>query len=224
MSMNSISVIITAGGIGKRMGGTVPKQFLVIGSKPILIHTLETIHNYLPHAEILLTLPLEWEDYWKGLLNENNCRVEHRIINGGEERYHSVRNAVRESLGDYIFIHDGVRPFVSVDTIQRCLLGVIRLKAVIPVVPIKESLRKISDDSSAAVDRSSYRLVQTPQCFSRDIITKAYELPYHLGITDDASLVEETGCEVHLVDGNEENIKITSPTDLLMAEVLMNKK
>jgi 2-C-methyl-D-erythritol 4-phosphate cytidylyltransferase len=221
--MNSISAIITAGGIGKRMGGEIPKQFLRLNNRPVLVHTLESMHAMLPDAEILITLPEDWKNYWTDLLKAYDCTVEHRIVSGGEERYHSVRNAVLASTGSIVLIHDGVRPLVSFDTITRCLHAVERFGTAVPVVPLKESLRRISGDHSAAVDRSLYRLVQTPQCFRREILLAAYDLPYHAAITDDASLVEEAGHVIHTVAGNEENIKITTPADLELAEIHLSR-
>jgi 2-C-methyl-D-erythritol 4-phosphate cytidylyltransferase len=221
--MKSLTVVITAGGIGKRMGVLLPKQFIEIADKPILIHTLEKFHSFAPEAEIIITLPAEWKEHWKVLLSQHNCSIPHKLVDGGEERYHSVKNAVLQAKGEYIMIHDGVRPLVSEETLDKCLKAVQTFKAVVPVLPIKESLRRISGERSSAVERSDYRLVQTPQCFSSDIITKAYEHNFHSGITDDASLVEEVGFQIHLVEGNEENIKITNGSDLLFAEAIFNR-
>lgn len=216
--MNKFSVIITAGGIGMRMGANLPKQFIEVAGKPILLHTLEKLYAFDPSAEFILTLPEDWKSYWEEQLTKFNCRIEHQIVDGGAERYHSVKNALLACTGDFIAIHDGVRPFVSIETLSRCWNDVLKYKAVLPVIQVKESMRIVEGTNSNAVDRSNYRLVQTPQCFSREIILKSYEKEFHAGITDDAGLAEEAGFSIYLLDGNEENIKITTQTDLLIAE------
>ena len=219
--MKTFSVIITAGGIGKRMNQPLPKQFIEVAGKPVLIHTLERFHQFDPDAELIITLPMEWKEHWDKLLKEHNCSISHTVIDGGEERYHSVKNAIRHCSGDYVAVHDGVRPLVSKETLRNCWDLVSITGAVVPVVPVKESLRKIGEHGSEAMVRSEYRLVQTPQCFSKEIILDAYSKAFHAAITDDASLVEEAGYEVALVHGNDENIKLTTPSDLLFAEVLL---
>jgi 2-C-methyl-D-erythritol 4-phosphate cytidylyltransferase len=216
--MKTFTVIITAGGIGSRMGATIPKQFLEISGKPLLFHTLERFHKLDPSAEILLTLPLDWQSYWDELIQQHKFSVPHHVVNGGEHRYDSVRNAVMVAQGHFIAIHDGVRPFVSNETLQRCWEAVRESEAVIPVLNLKDSVREIREQRSQAVDRSLYRLVQTPQCFSKEILVQAYKIPFNPTLTDDATLVEQMGVEIQLVDGNEENIKITTPFDLLLAE------
>lgn len=222
--MKTYSVIITAGGIGKRMGSDIPKQFLEINNKPVLMHTIERFHSFDPDAEIVLTLPLDWQSYWKELIEKFKFDIPHQIIEGGEERFHSVKNAIRYCSGDFIAIHDGVRPLVNFETLSRCWDLVKVTGAVIPVIPVKESLRKIDETGSVALVRSEYRLVQTPQCFSKEIIFDAYNQSYHSSFTDDASLVEMAGHNIALVDGNEENIKLTNPQDLKLAEIILQQK
>lgn len=221
--MSEFSIIITAGGIGKRMGATIPKQFIEIGGKPILIRTLEVFHSFDSNAQIIITLPKEWQNYWTELLKVFNCSINHTIVDGGEERYHSIKNALKHCNGSFIAIHDGVRPFVSSETLQRCFDAVKMKDQIVPVIPIKESIRKKTDQQTTAVNRAEYVMVQTPQCFLKSSLEKAYELGYHEGITDDATLVEHAGYSIYLVDGNEENIKITSKLDLLIAEKLCGK-
>jgi 2-C-methyl-D-erythritol 4-phosphate cytidylyltransferase len=219
--MNNFSIIITAGGIGKRMGRELPKQFIVIADKPILIHTLEKIHRFDPTAQLLLTLPENWQSYWSELIEKFNCTIPHKVVDGGHERYHSVKNAIDQCTGNYIAIHDGVRPLISEDSYKRLKEAVLVAKAVIPVTSVKESLRSIKGKESIAENRTNFRLVQTPQFFAKDILQAAYSCVYHSAITDDASLVEESGFKISLIDGNEENIKITTPSDLLIAELLL---
>ena len=131
------SVIITAGGIGKRMGSDLPKQFLVLSGKPILVHTLELFFKYDPTIELILTLPNEWRGYWETVIDKYFCRVPHIVVNGGEERYHSIQNALKRCSGSYIAVHDGVRPFVSFDTLNRCFSELNEHEAVVPVLKLK---------------------------------------------------------------------------------------
>lgn len=214
------SVIITAGGIGKRMGSELPKQFLSIHGKPILLHTLETFHSFDSSLQILITLPSDWFSYWKELLETFHCQIPHELVSGGQERFHSIQQALPFCTGEFIAVHDGVRPFVSQDTIQRCFEGLTISKSVVPVLDVKDSLRLLNTDSSEVVNRNLYKLVHTPQCFDAETLKKAYETPFHPSMTDDASVVEQLGISPLLVESNEENIKITTQTDLIIAEAL----
>ena len=219
------SIIITAGGVGKRMGGTLPKQFLPLQGKPLLFYTIERFYEYDPKIEILLTLPQDWLSYWQSLCEEFSFSIPHQVISGGKERYHSIQLALAHSTGNLVGVHDGVRPFVSTETIARCYEKAQLHGSVVPVMPIKESLRKLTDETlSISVERSTFRSVQTPQVFERNILISAYERPFHDAITDDASLAEENGTTIYLVEGNEENIKITTPLDLSFCEFLLLKK
>lgn len=219
--MGTFSIIITAGGIGKRMGVKLPKQFMLINERPLLMYTIEQFYDFDSKVQIILTLPQEWQNYWENLIQENDFRIPHWIVDGGKERYHSVKNALQLCNGDYVMVHDGVRPLVDFDTIKTCAVEVQRKKAVVPVVPISESMRIIDGEFTKSVDRSNYRLVQTPQCFETKLLKKAYERDYHSGITDDASLVEESGVKIYTVEGNLENIKITTRADLSYAQYLL---
>jgi 2-C-methyl-D-erythritol 4-phosphate cytidylyltransferase len=216
-----ITVIITAGGIGKRMGGDLPKQFLLLNGKPVLLHTLERFHSILPEAQFIITLPAEWQSYWNELLTDFQVSIAHHVIDGGSERFHSVKNALTLAEGGYILVHDAVRPLFSKETIEKCLQALETNEAVVPVVPVKESLRETNGTESKALDRSRFVLVQTPQCFHKQTLIEAYDQPYDSTFTDDASVVERNGGKVILVTGNEENIKLTTPADLQLAEVLM---
>lgn len=220
--MATTSVIITAGGIGKRMKSSLPKQFLLVDEKPILMHTIEQFYHYDSKFELILTLPEDWHLFWEELMAEHDFQIPHRIVSGGEERYHSVKNALNYCQGDYILVHDGVRPIVDHDLIARCLQKLRKKDAVIPVVPVYESLRKNVDGKTIAVDRKDYIIVQTPQCFKREAILKGYEKDYHEGVTDDATIVEEAGYTIHTVQGNKNNIKITHQNDLKIAEAILN--
>ncbi len=219
--MHKFTVIITAGGIGKRMESSLPKQFIPIKDKPILMHTIEKFYHCDPKIQIIITLPIEWKDYWEKLVLETNFKIPHRVINGGKERYHSIKNALKYCLGDFISIHDGVRPLVSHSTLKNCASQIRHHDAIIPVIPLIDSLRKKKENSTKAVDRSDFLLVQTPQCFKAEVIKKAYNQPYHTKITDDASLVEEAGFNITTVEGNPENIKITNQSDLKYASLFL---
>ncbi len=218
------TVIITAGGIGKRMGGDLPKQFLLIDEKPILMHSIQAFHAYDSSIEILVTLPEDWKPFWSELIKIHQFNIKHHVISGGVERFHSIQIALQQATGQYIAVHDGVRPLVSQETIARCFEEVINHKAVVPYLPIAESVRFVGEKPSKSVLRSEYVLVQTPQVFEKTTLLQAYQQAFHAGITDDASLVEESGVEIHLVEGNPENIKITKPIDLEIAQILIQKR
>jgi 2-C-methyl-D-erythritol 4-phosphate cytidylyltransferase len=213
--------IIVAGGKGERMGATTPKQFLELAGKPILMHTLEKFIQADPSTEIILALPENQIDFWEELFHKyKQPGISHQIVKGGETRFHSVKNAlalVKEN--SIVAIHDGVRPLVNIDTIERCFEEAERKGNAIPVVDVVESLRHVSkqENTNKAVTRSCYKLVQTPQCFSSELILKAYKQEFDSSFTDDASVVEKLGETVNLIEGNKENIKITTTADLLIA-------
>lgn len=213
--------IITAGGVGKRMKTKIPKQFLLLKGKPILMHTITCFYDFDNDAQIILTLPSDWWDYWEELCRDYDFTVKHEIEEGGKERFHSIQKALKKAKGDIIGVHDGVRPLVSQKTIKDCIEKLENHKAVIPVLPLKESLRKGSPNRNQSADRKNYFTVQTPQCFYADIIKNAYDTEFQEYFTDDASVVEESGGNITMIIGNEENIKITSPMDLKVAEVLI---
>ena len=217
------SIIITAGGLGKRMGSELPKQFLLLNDKPILIHTLERFFAFDQNAQIIITLPKEWQEYWKELLKEHQITIPHDLIDGGQERFHSIENALKFCTGEQIAIHDGVRPLVKLETISRCFEGLKHAKAVVPVLDLKDSLRKGSHAHSEHVDRKNYYLVHTPQCFDAQTLLKAYAEGFQAHFTDDASVVEALGICPLLVPSNEENIKITSPLDLVISSVFLQQ-
>lgn len=219
--MNRNSIIIVAGGKGLRMGGELPKQFIPLGGKPILMHTIEAFFNYDNEIQIILVLPQSHHEYWSNLCSEYNFSVKHQIAIGGETRFYSVRNGLILANGEYIGIHDGVRPFVSADMIARCYNTVKEYKAVIPVVDSTDSLREIGDDGkSKIIDRNRIKLVQTPQVFDAGLLRKAYKTEYKDSFTDDASVVESTGHNIYLEKGETSNIKITTPIDLQIGELL----
>lgn len=216
-------VIIVAGGKGLRMGGEIPKQFLPVGGKPVLMRTLETFYAYDATMHIILVLPVSQQAYWKELCQVYGFTLPHDIADGGETRFHSVRNGLAWVTEDgWVGVHDGVRPFVSQAVIARCYTEAETWKAVIPVVDVVETMRQLEQEGSKTVPRSQYKLVQTPQVFDVQLLKRAYEQAFTEAFTDDASVVEALGQSIHLVPGNRENIKLTTPFDLKIAEVLLS--
>ena len=216
------TIIITAGGKGLRMGGELPKQFLPIQGKPILLHTIEQFYRYDSSIQIVLVLPTSHISHWKMLISEQPVNVMLKVVVGGDSRYHSIKNGLAKATGDLIGVHDGVRPFVSLQVISNVFEAAQKHGAAIPVMPIKESVRQIIQTKSIAVNRDDFRIVQTPQCFRSDILQEAYAKGYQPNFTDDASVVEAAGYDISIVDGNEENIKITTPIDLKFAKLLLD--
>ncbi|MFK8039547.1 MAG: 2-C-methyl-D-erythritol 4-phosphate cytidylyltransferase [Crocinitomicaceae bacterium] len=216
------TIIITAGGKGLRMGTDIPKQFLPINGKPILLHTIAQFYEYNPAIEIILVLPESHIPYWELLIKEYQFIIPHQLVVGGETRYHSIKNGLDSARGELIGVHDGVRPFVSLKVISNVFEKAKEKGSAIPVLPIKESIRQLDNEKSLSVDRGLYKTVQTPQCFKSSILKEAYLGDYQPNFTDDASVVESAGYQISLVDGNEENIKITTPFDLELAKLLFN--
>jgi 2-C-methyl-D-erythritol 4-phosphate cytidylyltransferase len=231
--------IIVAGGKGLRMGGDIPKQFLPVAGMPVLMRTILRFREALPEVNIILVLPKSQQDYWKNLCQQYQFNVGYQLADGGQTRFHSVQNGlalIPDNADGVVGVHDGVRPFVSVETIRRCYEEARNSKAVVPVIPVVETIRKINTEDRAVansqlstlnsqlshtVPRDEYRLVQTPQCFDIQLLKAANRQPYCDSFTDDASVVEAYGHPITLIDGNRENIKITTPFDLRMAEVLI---
>ena len=217
-------IIIVAGGKGLRMGSDIPKQFLPIGGKPVLMRTLERFREYSKDIQIILVLPEAQQAYWHQLCQEYHFDVEYTLANGGQTRFHSVQNGLAKVPDDAIGVvgvHDGVRPFPSIEVIRNCYTTAREKKAVIPVIPVVETIRHLEGEQSKTVPRDAYRLVQTPQTFDIQLLKAANRQPYNDGFTDDASVVEAFGYNITLVEGNRENIKITTPYDLKIAEVLI---
>lgn len=214
-------VIIVAGGKGLRMGGEIPKQFLPIGGIPVLMRTMMRFREYSDDLNIILVLPKAQQEYWRELCEKHNFTIEYQLADGGETRFHSVQNGlalVPDDAQGVVGVHDGVRPFVTVEVIRACYETARSQKAAIPVTPVVETLRQMGKGN---VYRADYRLVQTPQTFDIQLLKAANRQPYTETFTDDASVVEAYGHPVAMVDGNRENIKITTPFDLKIAEILI---
>ncbi len=215
-------VLIVAGGKGLRMNNELPKQFITLNGKPILMYTLEAFYTYNPDIRIILVLPSAQKDYWSRLCKELHFSLPHVIVDGGESRFHSVKNglAMVKEPG-LVAVHDGVRPFVSQTVISHCFEMAQQKRAVIPVLDSIDTLRQLVDGGSVTVDRNIYKTVQTPQVFESELLQEAYCQEYNISFTDDASVVEAMGVPVFLVPGNRENIKITNPFDLKIATALL---
>lgn len=230
------AIIIVAGGKGMRMGSDIPKQFLPIGNIPILMRTIMQFHAYNPEMQIVLVLPKLQQDYWLSLCHEYKFDIAYTLAEGGETRFHSVKNGIAKVADDVelIGVHDGVRPFVATEVISQCYETAKMSGAAIPVTDVYETLRHITiptnakagnkekeGEESVTVPRSEYKLVQTPQVFRAGLLRAAYSQPYTDVFTDDASVVESKGHSITLVEGNRENIKITTPYDIKIAESLI---
>lgn len=219
-------VIIVAGGKGLRMGAEIPKQFIPVGGKPVLMHTIGRFRSYSESLGVILVLPKAQQEYWRELCDQYHFVSPVMLADGGETRFHSVKNGlslIPDGSSGVVGVHDGVRPFPDTEVIARCYATARCQGAAIPVVPVIETLRRIpsgQQSSSVTVSRDDYRLVQTPQAFDISLLKEAYRQPYTPMFTDDASVVEHLGHPVCLVEGNRENIKITTPYDLKVAEVL----
>ncbi len=219
------NVIIVAGGKGLRMENDLPKQFIPIGGKPVLMHTIEAFYRFDEDINIVLVLTDSHQEYWKSLCEEYNFTIEHAIANGGETRFHSVKNGLALVADGLVGVQDGVRPFGSEEMIKRCFDAAREYPAVIPVIDSTDSLREVVDeDKSRIVDRSKIRLVQTPQVFDVSVLKQAYQTDFKETFTDDASVVEAMGVHVHLVKGEVTNIKITTPLDLKIGELIVRDK
>jgi len=214
--------IIVAGGSGQRMRSALPKQFLLLDGRPVLMRTAERFYSFDPSIEIILVLPAAHQALWRRLIREYTFTVRHTVVNGGDERFHSVKaglaQVAEESL---VAIHDGVRPLVSHDTIWRCFADAEEYGNAVPFIEPADSVRLLDGDGSFPHPRSEVRLIQTPQVFRSSLIINAYDRPYDSSFTDDATVAEAAGVTVHLTHGNRENIKITTPEDLVVAEATL---
>lgn len=215
-------VIIVAGGSGRRMGASLPKQFLMLGNQPILAHSINIVHEALPAADIVVVLPQEHVELWKNLSARFDI-ANHKIAIGGSERFNSVKSGIEalDSDVEMIAVHDAVRPLLTKKMIIRLILEAEKCDAVIPVVAPVDSYRIMNESDSEIVDRSKLRIVQTPQVFNAKALRKAYEQPFSTKFTDDASVMEAAGYHITLCEGERQNIKITTPTDMVWAEAII---
>jgi 2-C-methyl-D-erythritol 4-phosphate cytidylyltransferase len=215
-------VVIVAGGSGKRMGLETPKQFLELAGRPVLMHTIERFKLFNKEMEIITVLPENQLRHWTDLQKRYSFDIPHTLVKGGAHRFNSVRNGLKFVEGPgLVAIHDGVRPLVKVETIKKCFDSAEKNGSGIPALSPSDSLRMMDGDKSTSVNRLNYKMIQTPQVFDIDLIKKAYKQDYDTSFTDDASVLEKTGKKIFLVEGNRENIKITNPEDLFIAQTLL---
>lgn len=216
--------LIVAAGSGSRMNAAVPKQFIELNGRPVLMHTFDAFLQYDPQIEFILVLPKDLVELWKLLCKKHNFNLSHKIALGGETRFDSVKNGLDLIYDEgVVFIHDGVRPLVSIKTLKNCFETALEKGNSLPVVTVSESIRMVEESGNCAVDRSKYFLVQTPQTFKTQLIKKAYQQATSNVFTDDATVMENSGQTIYLVEGNRENIKITFAEDLVYAEMLLWK-
>lgn len=216
--------LIVAGGSGQRMKSATPKQFMEINGKPLLMHTFNAFLKAGPDFEFILVLPENEIESWRLLCTKHTFNIKHSVVPGGKTRFHSVKNGLKTLSEDgIVFIHDGVRPLVSEQTIKNCYQTAVEKGNALPVIAPSESVREVLNGKNQAVNRNHYFLVQTPQTFRVSLIKKAYEQEYSDFFTDDASVLERTGASIQLVEGNRENIKITWPADVDVASALLQK-
>lgn len=215
-------VIIVAGGTGTRMNAGMPKQFISLAGKPILMHTIEKFFAADRAMKIIVVLPENEISEWKKLCAQHHFIIAHEIVKGGETRFHSVKNGL-ERVGEdgVVGVHDGVRPLLSVSLINNCFSEAAKKGNAVPCMPLRESVRRVSGSENQAMNRNELVAIQTPQCFSVATFKKAYLMDYKSSFTDDASVVEALGEKINLTVGEEENIKITFPVDLAVSEALI---
>lgn len=218
-------IIIVAGGIGTRMKADRPKQFIEINGVPIIVKTIQCFVRYNPQIKIIVSVHKNYKSYLEGLIEKfgfQNYSIQ--IAIGGETRFHSVKNGLElvKEEQSIVGIHDAARPFVSNETICNCYKTASEKGNAVPSISVNESMRKISNNINVAVNRNEFKIIQTPQCFLSSKIKQAFLQPYSSAFTDDATVLEHLGEKINLVEGNTENIKITSPHDLLIAKTLMH--
>lgn len=214
--------IIVAGGMGTRMNSLIPKQFMKLNGKPVLMHTIEKFAESGTNPEIIVALPVDQIENWKALCVDNKFAINHIVVEGGETRYHSVKNCLEKITEEgLVAVHDAVRPLVSSKTIMSAYKAAEMYGNAVPAIPLNDSIRKIESGQNIAVDRSRYCIIQTPQCFTVSLIKKAYKKEYKNTFTDDASVVETLGEQIRLIDGSPDNIKITNPRDIAIAEAIL---
>lgn len=225
LPLHNCVAVIVAGGQGLRMQNAIPKQFLPINDKPILCHTIKAFVDAIPSIKIILVLPVAHFSYANVVLQQFESGINLTIVAGGNNRYESVKNGLRETqVEDIIFVHDGVRPLLSGQLILSCLDAALQYGSAIPVVPVTDTIRIVEHNNSKTIDREMLRAVQTPQTFQGKILLPAFEQDYQTSFTDEASVVEHLGQSIHLVPGEKSNIKITTPEDLIFAAAIQKQQ
>ncbi|WP_158828091.1 2-C-methyl-D-erythritol 4-phosphate cytidylyltransferase [Mucilaginibacter lacusdianchii] len=217
--------IIVAGGSGTRMQSAVPKQFLLLNGKPVLMHTLEAFYSSQLKPELIVVLPVNYHEYWTYLCTQYEFKLPHHLVSGGVTRFHSVKNGLQLVPDDaLVAVHDAVRPMVDTATIEEAYQQAALVGSVVVAVKSRDSVRQVTGNKTKSLIREEIYLVQTPQTFQANLLKKAYELPYQDSFTDDASVAEQAGNTIQIVEGSYQNFKITFPEDIALAEILLNKK
>ena len=217
--------IITAGGSGTRMGSLLPKQFLTLNDKPILWYTLRAFIEAFHDISIILVLPKDYIKAGEQLVEEMNIKEQTTLVIGGETRFHSVQNGIQQVKDPaVVFVHDGVRCLITPNLIQRCFEQAIEKGSAIPAVTCTDSVRILNNHSHETINRDQVKIIQTPQTFLSSILIPAFNLPYHEYFTDEATVVEAFGEPVYLIEGEYANLKITRPTDLLLANAILDER
>jgi 2-C-methyl-D-erythritol 4-phosphate cytidylyltransferase len=223
MTMKKFAIIV-AGGTGSRLGGEIPKQFLLLGGKPLLMHSIEIFYQYDPTIHIIVAMHPAYTGKWTELCAESHFMIPHQLAPGGETRFHSVRNALALVSGNgLVAVHDAARPLATVDLVIRTFQSALEHGSAIPCIPVNETVRSVENGRVNLIDRASLRITQTPEVFDIALLRNAYEQPYCESFTDDGSVLEATGRRVHLVDGEPTNLKVTLPGDIEVAEVLLKR-
>lgn len=222
---NKFYAIIVAGGSGSRMQSVIPKQFLLLNGKPVIMHTINAFYESVNQLAIIVVLHADYHQYWQQLCEEHNFKTPHYLISGGETRFHSVKNGLALIEDDAVVaIHDAVRPLVSVDIINEAYNYAIKHGNAIVAVKSRDSIRQVKNQISHALIRDEIYLVQTPQTFQSALLKAAYQQEFNTNFTDDASVVEQLGININIIPGSYTNIKITYPEDIDIAEMLLKQK
>ncbi len=223
MTSHPIYAIIVAGGAGRRMHSDIPKQFIPVAGQPLMMHTINAFYNYSDKIKLIVVIHPDFTDLWNELCRKSDFNIPHKVVPGGKERFDSVKNglnAINKEDG-LVAVHDAVRPFVSTELINAAFDNAAIHGASVPVIAINDTLREIISDESRIIDRSNLFLVQTPQVFSVRMLKKAYQQQYDERFTDDAAVIESLGEKVHYFPGERNNLKITWPEDVVLAEAVM---
>jgi 2-C-methyl-D-erythritol 4-phosphate cytidylyltransferase len=218
-------VIIAAGGIGTRMQSNIPKQYLLIHNKPVLYHTVSKFKNTIPNINCIVVVPYQFIDDTKNILLQHNIDQNCTVIAGGLTRFHSVQNGVNaiQDNNAIVMVHDAARCLVTEQLIHNCVQQTLLIGNAVPAIAVTDSLRVVKhNNENSIVDRTTIRSIQTPQCFELSILQKAFAADFNDSFTDEASVVEQLGIAIHLIDGEATNIKITNPIDIVIAEKIMN--
>lgn len=216
--------IIVAGGTGKRMNQKIPKQFHLINNFPVLFYSIRAFKSALKNIHIIVVLPKKFHDTWKKLSLKYKLEMDYEIVHGGNSRFESVKNGLKKvGQNGFVAIHDAARPVITKSFIKKVFSFAEKYDNAVPCIPVNESLKRIENGKNKSIDRRKYMLVQTPQCFSVSMLKKAYKQKYSDLFTDDSSIVENMGVEILLIKGEQKNIKITYPSDIKYAEMLINK-